>query len=300
MCGGGVGAPFRSKTEREIETVDVRISLVIPAYNAAETLPMTLLSVCQQLRPPDELVFVDDGSTDATVEVVERYRPLLPCPLRIIRTERQGPNHARNIAIKLAKGNFIAFLDADDLWLPEKLLLQEPLLKAGYRFVATDFAVMSEIGELAFVKCRLRCGRVARRMLGAPLCAGQTVVAERRLLLDVGGFPNLPVGEDHALWMRLAKRARLVVVPRILALVRQRKGSLSWNPERALKGMIMQMEEAIRLMPGEFGPLFRAAWRLAPRLRPLICAIKRLHLCGPAESRRRIISWLKLLRRRSP
>ncbi|GEM_PF-7006897 len=279
--------------------MDVTISLVIVAYNAAETLPMTLLSVCQQLRPPDEVVFVDDGSTDATAEVAERFCSLLPCPLQIIRTERQGPNHARNSAIKLAKGNFIAFLDADDLWLPEKLLLQEPLLKAGYRFVATDFAVMSEIGELAFVKCSLRYGRVARRMLGTTLCAGQTVVAERRLLLDVGGFPNLPVGGDHALWMRLAKRTRLGVVPRILTLVRQRKGSVSWNPKRVLEGMIMQMEEAMRLMPGEFGPLFQAAWRLAPRLRPLICALKRLHLCGPAESRRRIISWLKLLRRKT-
>jgi len=276
----------------------VTISVVIPARNAAETLPATLLSVCLQLRPPDEVVFVNDGSTDATEKIAEAFRERLPCPLQILRTGGIGPNRARNAAIKTAKGEFIAFLDADDIWLPEKLLLQEKLLSAGYKFVASDYAVMSEAGKLAFVKPILRSGRVLRHLMGVSSCPTPTVVAERRLLLSAGGFPDLPVGGDHALWIRLSRKEPLMRVDRVLVLVRQRKGSVSWNTQRALRGMVMQYEDAMGVVPAEFGPLFRLAWKLFPRLRPLTIALKRLELCGPAESRRRIRSWLTLLKRK--
>lgn len=278
--------------------MSITITAVMPARNAAETLPATLLSVCQQLRPPDELLFVNDGSTDSTEKIAESFRNRLPCPLRILKTDGVGPNRARNIAIENAKGRFIAFLDADDIWLPEKLLLQERLISAGKKFVATDYAVLSEVGKLAFVKPILRAGPVLRHLIGVSPYAPSSVVVERSLILDVGGFPELPVGGDHILLIRIAKRETPAVVNRVLVLLRQRKGSVSWDPQRALTALIMQYEDAMRVAPAEFGFLYRTVWKLFPRIRPLLIALKRIELCGPAESRRRIASWIRMFRRK--
>jgi glycosyltransferase involved in cell wall biosynthesis len=96
------------------------VSCVIPAYNAEHYINRALTSVLEQSRPPDEIIVVDDGSTDATGAVLESYR----ARLRVVRQENSGPAAARNHGIGLAKGQVVCFQDADDEWHREKLAKQ--------------------------------------------------------------------------------------------------------------------------------------------------------------------------------
>ena len=92
----------------------------MPVYNGERFLAESLESILRQTRPPDEVIVVDDGSTDGTAGIAQAMGP----PVRWVRQENAGPGAARNLAIRLATGDFLAFLDSDDLWLPRKLELQ--------------------------------------------------------------------------------------------------------------------------------------------------------------------------------
>ncbi len=124
------------------------VSIITPVYNAARWLPETLASVRAQTLTDWEQILVDDGSTDASIAIAEaaaredaRFRPL--------RTPRNlGPSAARNLAIDAARGRFIAFLDADDLWLPEKLARSVEWLTAHrYSFIYHDYRHISSDGS---------------------------------------------------------------------------------------------------------------------------------------------------------
>jgi glycosyltransferase involved in cell wall biosynthesis len=96
------------------------VSVIIPAYNAAATLPETLASVLAQRAVDLDVVVVDDGSTDGTGEVAAQ----LGAPVRVIRQENAGVGAARNRGVDVARGRWVAFIDSDDLWEPDKLRLQ--------------------------------------------------------------------------------------------------------------------------------------------------------------------------------
>ena len=100
------------------------ISVIIPTYNSAVFLPEALQSVLSQTFLPQDVIVVDDGSTDDTEDVLEPFRR----HIHYIRQENQGPAVARNRGIAEAKGDLIAFLDADDVWVPEKLERQVNVL----------------------------------------------------------------------------------------------------------------------------------------------------------------------------
>src|SRR5215831_9468158 len=101
------------------------VSVVIPTYNNARFLPEALDSLLGQTYRDFELIVVDDGSTDDTLEVLKPYRHLI----RYVRKENGGPASARNLGIRHASGELIAFQDADDIWLPDKLQLQVDYLR---------------------------------------------------------------------------------------------------------------------------------------------------------------------------
>lgn len=96
------------------------VSVIIPVFNGEKYLAAAIESALAQTRPPQELIIVDDGSTDGSREVVERF----PTTVRYSFQPHQGPGVARNQGIELARGNFFAFLDADDLWVEHKLARQ--------------------------------------------------------------------------------------------------------------------------------------------------------------------------------
>ena len=105
---------------------DIRYSVVIPAYNAAAFIGNAIESVLAQTCKPLEVIVVDDGSSDNTPAIVESYGD----PVRLIRQTNSGPGAARNHGVRLATGDFIGLLDADDTWLPDKIERQAELIES--------------------------------------------------------------------------------------------------------------------------------------------------------------------------
>jgi glycosyltransferase involved in cell wall biosynthesis len=111
----------------------MKISVIIPAYNAAKTIEETLKSVFHQTYQPTEILVYDDGSTDGTASILDKYRP----NITVFRESNQGVAHARNVLCSRAKGDVLAFLDADDVWHPSYLEYQSKSLRQYDSFVAS-------------------------------------------------------------------------------------------------------------------------------------------------------------------
>jgi hypothetical protein len=208
------------------DTGAVKISVVIPAHNAAATVARAILSTQAQTPAPAEILLVDDASEDGTAAIAERLGA------KIIRlSTRQGAAAARNAGVAAAAGDIIAFQDADDEWLPEKLFRQLPLLD-GASFVACGAHLFSETGEdlgplydgdIPDAGTQAWRGLLARNTIATPC-----VLVWRHALDAVGGFDEtLPVAEDQDLWLRLAQHGRLAYLDAPLVRVHRTPISVS-------------------------------------------------------------------------
>ena len=182
-----------------------RVSVIIPAYNAEAFLARALRSVVAQTFNDYEIVLVDDGSTDGTAEIAQSFKQV-----RYFHQPNRRQPATRNRGLKEAKGELIAFLDADDEWLPEKLERQLAFMSERDSQISFTDTYVSSKGK-----------RVGRHSELVPPCDGEillgllrqsfitinTVVARKELLERVGGFDeNVPFRshEDYDLWLRLA------------------------------------------------------------------------------------------------
>ena len=214
---------------------DISISVVIPAWNAEETLARAVESVLAQTRPSDEIIVVDDASTDGTVGLAKSYADQGVSFLSL--RERRGAAAARNTGIRGAKGRWIAFLDADDEWLPTKLEKQAAAISANPEaplvFCASEeFSSDGQSLGDTFRGWPVTVGSEAwKALLACNFVMTTTVVARRAVLLQLGGFDEtLKVAEDQDMWIRLALTGPPVYVPESLAHVHVQPGSLSsWN-----------------------------------------------------------------------
>lgn len=130
-----MGNMLRVRKARGQSDLSVTVSVVIPCYNAAPFLRETLDSVLGQTHQPLEVIVVDDGSTDESAAIAESYGP----PVRVIRQRNRGESSARNRGIEESQGDWIALLDADDIWKPEKLEQQLRLVTADVAAVHTPY-----------------------------------------------------------------------------------------------------------------------------------------------------------------
>ncbi len=227
------------------------VSVVVPAYNAGHTIRRALASVACQTRPPLETIVVDDCSIDDTRSVVEQYDRV---GIKLIRMEKhQGVAAARNIGVQAANGEVIAFLDADDEWLPIKLQKQLTWLTADPRlwFVSCDSDSISQSGTNlgnTYGGARIAAGSEAwKALLSSNFIATPSVVVWRRHLVALGGFDeSLKIGEDQDMWIRLAASGPLGYVPETLLRVHLRTNSLSrWSLEDLLDYTLPMIERHI-------------------------------------------------------
>lgn len=188
----------------------MRFSCVIPTYNRRERLRVALASVTSQSVPPEEIIVVDDGSDDDTQDYLTGLQNTCPdLPLVVLRQENQGPASARNAGIGIASGDYVAFLDDDDLWLPEKLARQRHILARH-----PDIALL---GCAADILSGPRGTLLQDIGLGSMLFRNwfltPGVVARRDVLLACGGFPeDMRVCEDYALWLSIAEKHRCALL----------------------------------------------------------------------------------------
>jgi glycosyltransferase involved in cell wall biosynthesis len=230
------------------------VAVVIPAHNAAATLASALRSVLAQTLTPAEIIVVDDASTDATVAVASSYAgvKLITLP------DHRGAAAARNQGISAATSHWIAFLDADDVWLPQKLERQFACLRdapqASLVFCASlEFAPDGRLLGDTFRGGSVSTGNEAwKPLLKTNFVATPTVLAPRALLLELGGFDeSLTVGEDQDMWIRLALAGSLAYVPEPLVRVHVRPQSLSaFNPTDQSRFLLPMIERHVRELRG--------------------------------------------------
>lgn len=216
-----------------------RISVVIPAYNCEGTIRETIQSVLDQTLEDFELLVINDGSGDGTLDVLARFRDPR---LRVQTYENAGLSASRNRGIALSRGEFIAFLDADDLWTEDKLADQYAALirnpEAAVAYSLTDHIDMQ--GRYLGPCCHeIVTGEAFAAFLKSNFLAnGSNPLIRRSALDEVGGFDaDFNPAEDWDLYMRLAFRFPYVCVPKAQILYRLNPNSMSSN--------VRKMEEAI-------------------------------------------------------
>jgi GT2 family glycosyltransferase len=207
-------------------------SVVVPCHNAAPYIATTLRAILAQDGVALDVVVVDDGSTDGSADLVSKQFP----QVRVIRQANAGVAAARNAGLHAGRADWVAFCDADDLWLPGKLAAQFELLGThpSARMAYTAWHVWhSQAAEpdaawLARLSGtdQLQAGQGASGWIYPELLMDcvvwtSTVLARRDLLLGLGGFDeNLRVGEDYDLWLRASRQTPILRVPRPYALYR--------------------------------------------------------------------------------
>lgn len=184
-------------------SVTSEISVIIPAFNRAGVLPRALDSVLGQSLAPDEIIVVDDGSTDQTASLLARYYPQVTC----LHQTNQGVSKARNSGVAHSQGEWLAFLDSDDEWLPNKLERQWDALqqRPDFRICHTEEIWIRNGKRVNPMNKHAKYGgHIFERCL--PLCAmsPSSIMIRRDLFEKSGGFDEqLPVCEDYDLWLRI-------------------------------------------------------------------------------------------------
>jgi glycosyltransferase involved in cell wall biosynthesis len=218
------------------------ISVIIPAWNRAREVCRAIDSALAQTLPPLEVIVVDDGSTDETPEVLARYGDRI----RVLRQDNQGVAAARNAGIAAARGDLLAFLDSDDVWLPRKLELQaaridaDPglgLVHCGVEFEGTGIHLDGMEGPVA--------SEILRLDRSVILGHGSGVMVPRRVAEEVGGFdPRMRVSEDWDFCYRVASRYRIGFVAEVLVLIARHTTGLHNDIARMEQGMLLALEKA--------------------------------------------------------
>lgn len=237
-------------------------SVVMPMYNAVSTVAEAVESVLAQTCADWELLIADDSSTDAGPSIVSTYAAkhsnilLLPS-----KAGSGGPAGPRNRAIAMARGRYLAFLDADDLWEPEKLERIVTVLLAGADVAYHDAYYFGK-GHRRIHRFASLTGDVRKALVlrGNVLCNSATVAVRSRIVA-LGGFDEREQynsAEDYDLWLRLARDgARFAHVPEVLGGIRMSEGSLSarhaYHAQRACNVMHDHLQDMCKR--GEIGPL---------------------------------------------
>jgi glycosyltransferase involved in cell wall biosynthesis len=206
----------------------LKISVVIPAYNAARFMPRCLASVVAQTLKPYEIIVVDDGSTDSTAALAAELGA------KVISQPNGGLSAARNTGIRNASGEWIALLDADDLWAPEKLERQAARIQSDTVLVYTGIRYFDDKGVRGETPA-IDAISAKKRLRYHDSITPSTVLARREMLLRDGGFrEEIRACEDWEMWVRLQYLGNFEEVTDPLVDIYLHSDSLSANPERML------------------------------------------------------------------
>ena len=215
------------------------IAVVCPTYNSAAYINRTLDTLLSQIVTPEEVFFSDDGSQDNTVEIIEKNREQFTqvgIELKVLNNLHEGPGAARNHGILATKLPWIAFLDADDTWKPEKLKRVRQTIKKypdfncilhWEEYVRVDGSVTTlEHGENFQQNLP-----VSKQLYRNNFLSTSAVVCRRSLLQEVGCFDvTLPNGQDYDLWLKMSPMVKIKIIPEILGSYLEVATSITARP----------------------------------------------------------------------
>ncbi|HIY14321.1 MAG TPA: glycosyltransferase family 2 protein [Candidatus Alistipes cottocaccae] len=268
-------------------------SVIIPLYNKEREIEGTIRSVLSQTRLPDEIVVVDDGSTDRSAGIVQRIDSPL---IRLVAQPNAGECAARNRAIAEARGEYLALIDADDEWEPGFLAEIEAMIGEfpGCGLYCTGFSVVSHDGLFPARGLDRRgvVGNFFRDSAHRYIAIPSASCIPREVIDTVGGFPEgMKMAGDLYMWIKIARRYRVCYSPERLARyskVASNRSATSYTPERTAYSFEELYDPAAPEEEREF--IARAALGKA-----LIQSVKG----GTEEARRaaRVFGWTKVYRR---
>jgi len=228
-----------------------KISVVIPAYNSENTISYTIQSVLNQTFKDLELIVINDGSQDSTLEIITQ---IADSRIQVFSYPNAGGNVSRNRGLNHAIGEFVSFLDADDLWTPDKLesqlkaLQENATAKVAYSW--TDY--INENSEVVLSGTHFTAnGDIFEKLLVTNFLEnGSNPLIYREALVELGGFDeSLNAAQDWDMWLRLACKFDFVCVASAQILYRISANSVSSNLDRQEKACLQVLERAYKERP---------------------------------------------------
>ena len=226
------------------------VSVVIPTYNSADFVAQAVQSVLDQTYRHFEIIVVDDGSTDETRLVLHQFDNRL----KYLYQENRGPSAARNTGIKAAKGEYISFLDADDLWFPNKLQVQLEFMQQ-HKEIGLAFSDLDEFGHTenegqrsllskfffyADLLSQKSLDDAFKKLLIENFIMTSTTISRRKSFAKAGLFEEtLKVVEDREMWLRIAANFQIACIPVIVGKKRVHSTNISQNDELTLRSRII-------------------------------------------------------------
>jgi glycosyltransferase involved in cell wall biosynthesis len=238
----------------------VNVSVIIPCFNSEKTIRETLESVFAQTYQDFEVIVVDDGSTDRSAEIVQSFNE----KIEYIYQNNGGQSAARNTGIRAARGKYLAFLDADDLWYPEKLEKQIAFMKSkGVDWCYCDCELFSDRSGKSFGKYSQRfyspkAGWIAKDLMMGNSISSPTPIVSREIIEKAGYFNEsreIRSREDWEEWIRIALVSKIVYFPEVLAKYRIHEKSITYgeDPNMAFAGHLAVINNLCDRFPNELG-----------------------------------------------
>lgn len=244
------------------------MGVVVPTYNRAEFLSETLNAIIGQSRQPDQIVVVDDGSTDDTATVLARYASVV----RVTRIANSGDLVARNTGLRMLNTDLVAFCDSDDIWRPdflatmEELWTREPRTRAAYSdFVILRNGIWEEKGKFSnapsgFWSDLRPIGThlgifdfpIVPRLIGFQPFFQSCLVVDRRFFLEIGAWDenvSRIVGGDFATTLRLGEHPHFGIIQRPLVGIRKHAGNYSADVQKMNLGDALVLERVLNDRP---------------------------------------------------
>ncbi len=223
------------------------ISVIIPTYNSEKTIKHTIESVLNQIYTDFELLVINDDSKDSTLDIISQFHDPR---IKIFSYPHAGGNVSRNRGLSHAVGEFVSFLDADDIWTPDKLASQIQALQenpqAAVAYSWTDY--IDENGEFLLSGVHITAnGNIYEQLLVSNFLEnGSNPLIRKNALIELGGFDeSLTAGQDWDMWLRLAQKFNFIAVPTVQILYRKSPNSLSANLARQEKACLQVLDKAL-------------------------------------------------------
>jgi glycosyltransferase involved in cell wall biosynthesis len=212
-----------------------KVSIIMPTHNREKYIPLSINSILKQTYRDYEIIVIDDNSTDGTKEALKVYGD----KIRYFFRQGEGAAAARNFGAAQARGEYLAFLDDDDLWLPEHLAISVDLLEKNpdIAFSCADADTIDEHGtkQRTLIKAKAQAERF-ETLLEGNIVLNLTAVIRKKIFLDAGGFdPKLANKHDYDLWLRVSKHHYFLHTGRISAQYREHSNQLTGKIDIGLK-----------------------------------------------------------------
>lgn len=216
----------------------MKISVLIPSYNYAKYLPSALDSILNQTCQDFEIVIVDDGSRDDTEKVIQPY--LKDKRIRYFYQKNGGPAKALNNALQYAGGEYVAFMDADDWWYPEKLTEQKRVLdgQPNISLCYSNMAYMDYTGKLygPLLENHSENNDPRELLLNCYIKSPSCVMVRKSVLDKAGAFKLGVVNHDHDMWLRFIEVSKIYYIEKCLSGYRYHQTQVSMKPKMWLDG----------------------------------------------------------------